>query len=106
MNEKGKTKLETLKTQLAIKQTELSYQRSLLSYIRTSCVFVSLAFTYLKIAAFDQFDAFVITMFIIGGFFLVFGIIEYIVNIKKNKKIVRHLREEFIKESELMEEDL
>ena len=104
--EKDKLKLEALRTRLAIRQTAMSCERSLLSYIRTACVFVSLAFTYLKIAAYDQFDTFVIVMFAIGFFFLIFGVVEYFIAKKKTKRIGRHIDKEFLDVDEnFMEED-
>lgn len=105
---KDTTALEVLRTKLAIKQTAMSCQRSLLSYIRTACVFVSLAFTYLKIASYDSFDWFVIVMFCIGGFFLAFGIVEYVIAKKRNKRLEQHLDREFISDSmahDLFEEE-
>lgn len=94
--EKDKLKLEALRTRLSIRQTAMSCERSLLSYIRTACVFVSLAFTYLKIASYDQFDFFVIVMFAIGFFFLFFGVVEYIIAKRKTKIIGRHVDREFL----------
>ena len=94
--EKDKLKLEALRTKLSIRQTAMSCERSLLSYIRTACVFVSLAFTYLKIASYDQFDAFVIVMFVIGLFFLAFGVIEYVIAKRKTKRIGKHIDKEFL----------
>ncbi len=106
--EKDITALEILRTKLSIKQTAMSCQRSLLSYIRTACVFVSLAFTYLKIAAYDNFDWFVITMFCIGGFFLAFGVAEYVIAKKRTKNLEKHLDRKFISDSvahDLLEEE-
>ena len=94
--EKNRLKLEGLRTNLAVRQTFMSCERSLLSYIRTACVFVSLAFTYLKIASYDQFDAFVIVMFLIGFSFLVYGVIEFILRRSVTKKLSRHVKEEFL----------
>lgn len=95
-DEKNRLKLEGLRTNLAVRQTFMSCERSLLSYIRTACVFVSLAFTYLKIASYDQFDAFVIVMFLIGFSFLVYGVIEFILRRSVTKKLSRHVKEEFL----------
>ncbi len=95
-DEKNRLKLEGLRTNLAVRQTFMSCERSLLSYIRTACVFVSLAFTYLKIASYDQFDAFVIVMFLIGFSFLIYGVIEFILRRSVTKKLSRHVKEEFL----------
>ncbi len=97
MTEKDKTKikLESIRTKLAIKQTMMSCERSLLSYISTACVFVSLAFTYLKIASYDKFDWFVIIMFVIGLSFLVFGLIEYFIVKSKTKRTLKRLEYDF-----------
>lgn len=106
--QKDTAALEILRTKLAIKQTAMSCQRSLLSYIRTACVFVSLAFTYLKIAAYDNFDWFVITMFCIGGFFLAVGVAEYVIARKRTKTLEKHLDRKFISDSvahDLLEEE-
>jgi len=98
---RNKNKLEM---ELAVRRTKMSCERSLLSYIRTACVFVSLAFTYLKIAVFDQFDAFVIIMFCIGFFFLGFGLVEYfIVKHKINKMYTNY--EGVIKADDIHEDD-
>lgn len=104
--EKDKLKLEALRTKLSVRQTAMSCERSLLSYIRTACVFVSLAFTYLKIAAFDQFDAFVVVMFAIGFFFLIFGVVEYVIAKRKTKRLAHHIDREFLSADEsFLEED-
>lgn len=103
--DKEKIKLEALRTKLSIRQTYMSCERSLLSYIRTACVFVSLAFTYLKIASYDQFDVFVIVMFAIGFFFLAFGVTEYLIVKKRTKKINKHLERELAQTEILIEED-
>lgn len=95
-DEKNMLKLEGLRTNLSVRQTFMSCERSLLSYIRTACVFVSLAFTYLKIASYDQFDAFVIVMFLIGFSFLIYGVIEFILRRSATKKLSRHVKEEFL----------
>lgn len=107
-DEKNRLKLEGLRTNLAVRQTFMSCERSLLSYIRTACVFVSLAFTYLKIASYDQFDAFVIVMFLIGFSFLVYGVIEFVLRRKATKKLSRHIKEEFLSVGDSIgdEEDL
>ena len=94
--DKQKIKMETLRTKLAVKQTEMACERSLLSYIRTACVFVSLAFTYLKVASHDNFDWFVIVMFAIGTAFLIFGIVEYKIILRKQRNLSRHLTEEYL----------
>lgn len=103
--EKDKLKLEALRTKLSIRQTAMSCERSLLSYIRTACVFVSLAFTYLKIASYDQFDAFVIVMFVIGLFFLAFGVIEYVIAKRKTRRIGKHIDKEFLDSNERFYEE-
>ena len=95
-DEKNRLKFEGLRTNLVVRQTFMSCERSLLSYIRTACVFVSLAFTYLKIASYDQFDAFVIVMFLIGFSFLIYGVIEFILRRSVTKKLSRHVKEEFL----------
>jgi len=102
MTNKNKEKIKTdvLATNLAIERTFMSCERSLLSYIRTACVFVSLAFTYLKIASYDKFDAFVIIMFCIGLFFLIFGFIEYLIVKKKTKKLHKRYFEDILDEDE------
>lgn len=92
--EGNKLKLEGLRTTLAVRQTYMSCERSLLSYIRTACVFVSLAFTYLKIASYDQFDTFVIVMFVIGFAFLAYGVVEFVLRRKMTKKLSRHVQKE------------
>lgn len=106
--ENNKLKLEGLRTNLAVKQTYMSCERSLLSYIRTACVFVSLAFTYLKIASYDQFDSFVIVMFLIGFSFLVYGVVEFVLRRKMTKKLARHVQKEVASAQENIfdEEDL
>ena len=96
LSDKQKIKMETLRTKLAVKQTEMACERSLLSYIRTACVFVSLAFTYLKVASHDNFDWFVIVMFAIGTAFLIFGIVEYKIVLRKQRDLSRHLTEEYL----------
>lgn len=106
MKEKDKEELSLnrLRTELSIKRTLLSCKRSLLSYISTSCVFVSLAFTYLKIANINQIDIFVIFMFCIGVFFLTFGVIEYFINKKQTKEIFRKYNLE-IEEEDMTHEE-
>ena len=94
--DKEKLKLESLRTELSIRQTYMSCERSLLSYIRTACVFVSLAFTYLKIASYDQFDFFVIAMFAIGLVFLIIGVVEYLIIKRRTKKMKHYLDKELV----------
>ncbi len=107
-SERNKLKLEGLRTTLAVRQTYMSCERSLLSYIRTACVFVSLAFTYLKIASYDQFDTFVIVMFAIGFSFLVYGVVEFVLRRKMTKKLARHVQKEVasVQENIYDDEDL
>ncbi len=93
--DKKKIKLESIRTRMAVKQTMMSCERSLLTYISTACVFVSLAFTYLKIASAEKFDWFVIVMFIIGFSFLVFGLIEYFIVKSRTKKTLKRINYEF-----------
>ena len=103
--DREKIKLESLRTKLALKQTQMACERSLLSYIRTACVFVSLAFTYLKVASNDTFDLFVVIMFAIGVAFLIFGIIEYRLVIKRQRILSRHLTDEYISQG-VFDEDV
>lgn len=106
MKEKDNVSLEALRTRLAVRQTAMSCERSLLSYIRTACVFVSLAFTYLKIASYDQVDVFVIVMFAIGAFFLAFGLIEYFRAMRHNKSLGKYLRDKYSQLDDFGEEDI
>ena len=103
--DREKIKLETLRTKLALKQTQMACERSLLSYIRTACVFVSLAFTYFKVASNDTFDLFVVIMFAIGVAFLIFGIIEYRLVMKRQRALSRHLTKEYINQG-FLDEDI
>ena len=90
MKEKRKVKLDRIDIDLAVKRTKMSCERSLLSYIRTACVFVSLAFTYLKLASVQGVDVFLILMFGIGFLFLTFGIIEYFIIKKQTNEMLRN----------------
>lgn len=103
--DKEKVKMEIFRTKLSLKQTQMSCERSLLSYIRTACVFVSLAFAYLKVASHDNFDWFVIIMFVIGGAFLAFGIVEYRIILHKQKRISKHLTNEYMLKGITFDED-
>ncbi len=85
-------KLNKVRTDLSIKRTLLACKRTLLSYISMACVFVSLAFTYLKIAFNNQVDWIVITMFCLGLFFLVFGIVEYYLNKREILNLFKQLK--------------
>ncbi len=104
-SERNKLKLEGLRTTLAVRQTYMSCERSLLSYIRTACVFVSLAFTYLKIASYDQFDSFVIVMFVIGFFFLAYGVVEFVLRRKMTKKLARHVEDDMASVEHIYDEE-
>ena len=81
-NEKQELALNKLRTDLSIKRTLLACKRTLLSYISMACVFVSLAITYLKVAFNNKIDWIVLVMLGMGLFFLVFGIVEYVINRK------------------------
>lgn len=105
MKEKRKVKLDRIDIDLAVKRTKMSCERSLLSYIRTACVFVSLAFTYLKIAVYDKFDTFVIIMFIIGFGFLAFGIVEYFLTIHRTNNIYKEYENDFYEPKEDLTSD-
>lgn len=97
--ELNELKMNKLRTELSIKRTLMSFKRSLLSYISTACVFVSLAFTYLKLAVPSGIDFYAIAMFCVGVAFLVFGLIEYVIN----KREAKHILEKF--ENELGQEE-
>lgn len=103
--EKKKIKLDRIDVDLAVKRTKMSCERSLLSYIRTACVFVSLAFTYLKIAVYDKFDTFVIIMFAVGALFLIIGIIEYFLTIYRTNKIYKEYEDDFYEPKEDLTSD-
>ena len=105
MKEKRKVKLDRIDVDLAVKRTKMSCERSLLSYIRTACVFVSLAFTYLKIAVYDKFDTFVIIMFCIGFGFLAFGIVEYFLTIHRTNNIYKEYEDDFYEPKEDLTSD-
>ena len=105
MKEKRKVKLDRIDIDLAVKRTKMSCERSLLSYIRTACVFVSLAFTYLKIAVYDKFDAFVIIMFCIGLGFLVFGVVEYFLTMHRANAIYKEYEDDFYEAKEDLTSD-
>lgn len=100
--ERNELKMNKLRTELSIKRTLMSFKRSLLSYISTACVFVSLALTYLKLAVPSGIDFYVIAMLCVGFAFLVFGIIEYVIN----KREARHILQKFETELEQEENDL
>ena len=91
-------KMNKLRTELSIKRTLMSFKRSLLSYVSTACVFVSLAFTYLKLAVPTGVDFYAIGMLCIGLAFLVFGIVEYIINKKEAKQMLKKIELEMEKE--------
>lgn len=95
-------KMNKLRTELSIKRTLMSFKRSLLSYVSTACVFVSLAFTYLKLAVPSGVDFYAIAMLFVGVAFLVFGIIEYILN----KREAKHILQKFEAELEQEEKEL
>jgi len=105
MKEKRKVKLDRIDVDLAVKRTKMSCERSLLSYIRTACVFVSLAFTYLKIAVYDKFDTFVIIMFCIGFGFLIFGIVEYFLTMHRTNNIYKEYEDDFYEPKEDLTSD-
>ena len=105
MKEKRKVKLDRIDIDLAVKRTKMSCERSLLSYIRTACVFVSLAFTYLKIAVYDKFDTFVIIMFCIGFGFLIFGVVEYFLTIHRSNQIYKEYENDFYEPKEDLTSD-
>ena len=105
MKEKRKVKLDRIDVDLAVKRTKMSCERSLLSYIRTACVFVSLAFTYLKIAVYDKFDTFVIIMFCIGFGFLIFGLIEYFLTMHRTNNIYKEYEDDFYEPKEDLTSD-
>ncbi len=105
MKEKKKIKIDRIDVDLAVKRTKMSCERSLLSYIRTACVFVSLAFTYLKIAVYDKFDTFVIIMFCIGLGFLAFGVVEYFLTIHRTNSIYKEYEDDFYEPKEDLTSD-
>lgn len=105
MKEKRKVKLDRIDVDLAVKRTKMSCERSLLSYIRTACVFVSLAFTYLKIAVYDKFDTFVIIMFCIGFGFLIFGLVEYFLTMHRTNNIYKEYEDDFYEPKEDLTSD-
>jgi len=105
MKEKRKVKLDRIDVDLAVKRTKMSCERSLLSYIRTACVFVSLAFTYLKIAVYDKFDTFVIIMFCIGFGFLIFGVVEYFLTMHRTNNIYKEYEDDFYEPKEDLTSD-
>lgn len=100
-----KLRVDRIDVDLAVKRTKMSCERSLLSYIRTACVFVSLAFTYLKIAVYDKFDTFVIIMFIIGLGFLAFGLVEYFLTIYRTNNIYKEYENDFFEPKEDLTSD-
>ena len=87
-NEEYKTSLSVQRTKLAVKQTNMAARRTLLSYISTSCVFISLAIAYLKLID-SEIDFLTIMLFVVGGFFLVFGLVDYIIVQRSLKDLVR-----------------
>ncbi|MBR1984237.1 MAG: DUF202 domain-containing protein [Clostridia bacterium] len=99
-----KLRVDRIDVDLAVKRTKMSCERSLLSYIRTACVFVSLAFTYLKIG-YEKIDTFVIIMFIIGFGFLVFGMVEYFLTIHRTNNIYKEYENDFFEPKEDLTSD-